>query len=983
MIGGVGAGPGSLVGGIVGDVFGGGIGSALGRPLGWMGDMFSRNQGTRERQGEYMHMTTGIQQSTMGHLMMNQDESGLGGRGMNMQSAGKLAQKLTGVGREQGMSREDMTNLTRSAGELNFLDNATNTDQIFETVKKLAKVIGVMGKLTGDPDIMRNLKEISNLRAVGLNISQAVQATEQIDMAARGMGMDRFQAMTSAGAAGMGMFQRGGMTGGVGLVQGVGAGAMARMGAAGLDERQLALSGGVSGLANTYMQQNMRFAQGPGNLMMMSGLTGGAGGEFGLDSGFGEGLQGKGSFSGRLQKGLSNVRTPGQLIQFLGQQRELQSETMEQLGPFGAQLSQARLIEDMAKQMGGANQRESVLMAASMITGSPEKGLELVRTLGSSQFRDRAGNFIDEERKRVRATGAQEAAQQRGADKDARKQRKRRASLGRGIMGWMGEAVGYLDEEPEGAGTIGELNEVMQDEQEEQDRLADEAFEENTGLKRTTKRAGASLIARPVERERKRAEKMMAAGWKVSGLSRSGKELGGVGVSFDYDEKTKTIKVKEGQPRAKTAWGVSESGEIEMVQVEAGLLSAEKTAADSFLGDEALSAGFFSSGVFANSKETALQRKGALVKLRRSGKRIQENSKIKEKEWRKGLKSMVDKLGAGSTAMMERAAIDYAHSLDATGDGVDTDVMFDKMIRAFAKERNISYGEASVLLKKDRDKIERWGVKFIEDSGDEAAVSALRRTKNAVALDYTKMDSEALEKFREGADEDMFTAMRELGFADADADPGDASSAQNAAFDTFRGLSPEDQGLAMGILAKEGGTADGKTSEELMRLKADNPERYKRVQEAARKMQGGLDADAREQLAQKAGDVTGLYGGTEGLTEELTKGAGTGKGRLGGMQASGRVTAIEGALKKLRDGDDFAERSGEGAGAGTEASRAKDAALAKQRGQLESLPEIFGELPGAVKELKEAAVTMKEAFDKNVQKDTPNPWFPWGYPGQS
>lgn len=979
--------PGAIAAGIGVGMFGGGIGAGLGRVGGAVGSMFSD---TRQQQASYMHMTTGVQQGTQGHLMLGGGQSGLGGSGMNMQAAGGLAQKLGGLGKQEGMNNQEMLNLTRSAGELNFLDNATNTDQMFETIKKLTKVVGVMGKITGDPDIMRNLKEIANLRSVGLNIDQAVQATQQIDMAARGMGMDRFQAMTTAGAAGMSVFQSAGMTGGVGMVQGVGAGAMARMGSAGLDERQLALAGGVPGLTNTFMQQNARFAQGAGGLQMMSGLTRGGGGEFGLEGGFAKGLMGGGSFAGRLQSGLSNVRSPADLIQFLGQQKELQTEMMEQMGPFGAQLSQAQLIADVAKQMGGKNQRESTLMAASLVTGSPEQGLTLMRTLGSKEFGQRAGAAIDEQERRIRHEGALGAGQERSARNAARTQRQRRSRLGamapvgRGAMEWMAEAVGILDEE-ESRGTVGALDEAMQEEQEAQDRQSDEAFEQATGLSRTTRRAKGASLARPVEREIKRAKDMMKAGWKISGLSKTGKELGGLGVDFEFDEKTKTVRVKPGKHFRIEVGGLFGGLDVETTP---GLTGAEITAADMFMGDDAATSGVVggaldalsSVGAYFGSKSGKAvqqviqgQRQQVQKRIVKTGQRIQDSKRMSEKAWHRDLRHMAKTMGGGGLMALNKAAVDYAKSLDGTNAGVDGDTLFKKMVGAFATIKGITHARAAELLEPQRKELIRTGMKFISKSGDPAALGALVRSEEAAGIvDVQGMSVDALNKFSDSMDARTLESMEELGFASEGAeDMTDVSDEQRASFDAFRELSPEDQALSMGILAQDGGVASAGVSEELGQIFADAPKRYDRIAKAARKMKAGLKGKKeRDRLVSKAGGVKSL----KGLTEELIAG-GKGTGRLRGQKAAHIQAIVDEEME--RRGDKGVSHEGEGATGVSSSEQKQLDDLKEQRKQLDALPKLLGEFPDAVKSFKSASDALVKIVggdqDASTKANVPQP----------
>jgi len=271
-----GAGLGMMIGGggLMG--WGAGVGGSVGGALlGSIGDVPGLGHAARfftgmgnENVAEQLSWMAGAQHVTHGRVMMGPRDVGLGGRGLSMEASMRLGSRLRSMSQATGgeLNQMDMMNLTQAAGDVGLLEAAVNIDQIASTVNNLMKIVGKLGRLTGDPDFRNNLREFSNFQRMGFTAEQAVQAMGDVGRFARMAGMTRGQ-MGQVLQVGSAQGVAAGLTGAVGGVIGAHAAAQENLLRGAFTPIQKNLYGDIG---QVIRESQMGFLKGPAQLMIPS-----------------------------------------------------------------------------------------------------------------------------------------------------------------------------------------------------------------------------------------------------------------------------------------------------------------------------------------------------------------------------------------------------------------------------------------------------------------------------------------------------------------------------------------------------------------------------------------------------------------------------------------------------------------------------------------------------------------------------------------
>jgi hypothetical protein len=383
-----------------------GIGSALRWGIGTM------NQNVAEQ----LAWTGGAQHGTYGRVAMGRGEAGLGGRGMNMGASMNLGRQMrqmslqTGTPDQAGsFNQVDMMNLLRTAGDTGFLESATNVDQISKTVGNLMKLVGSLAKITGDPDFRNNLRELGNMRTMGLSAPQGMQALESMNTWARMSGMTRSQLMETGALPGATRAVAAGLTPAVGLMAGAYGQGQARMMQGTFSETQKALFGDIG---QVLSEGQIGFAAGVAP-HLIPGLLTSQGGKVGLDQKKINKLLARGPLdmtqlagegaanlydTAKKQADALGTSVPDAILGIQMQMRELQSELIQKIGPVKTEQLRYQLFQGQKDMVGGPN------AAALWITGGNEVEAQvLMKKWSDPRVRDRMGAFAQEEQGRLRA----------------------------------------------------------------------------------------------------------------------------------------------------------------------------------------------------------------------------------------------------------------------------------------------------------------------------------------------------------------------------------------------------------------------------------------------------------------------------------------------------------------------------------------------------------------------------------------------------
>lgn len=438
---------GATIGGMAGDYLGGMVQHIPG--LNWM---------HRQMYGgaaQDLMMMSNLQHRTMGRLFLNEEQAGLGGRGMNMQSAMSLGRRLTSMSEGSGgtFNRMDMLNMTQAAGDMGLLDAANNIEQIGDTIGKLMKVVGKMAKLTGDPDFKNNLRELANLRNAGMTIEQAVGAVADMGSYARAAGMTRTQLMESGGARGMAMFASMGLSPGAGMAVGGYGTAHGRMMAGAFSPLQQSLIGDTG---QRIAESQAAFVGGTARLLVPGMLGVGEGGQITIDPAKARQMASPGAMNqlqSTLGRGQGNMYAVAQeisqktgrqfqdvLAEIMGRMPEFQSMMAQQLGPEGIQRMQMNTFAGMINTLGPGSSWQAAMLTSG---GDVNQARILMKQASDPSYYERQRQLYRQEIKDLQLEAAQEGRAARVQREEAMAESRRahrRAAVSEGVFEAFGVA---------------------------------------------------------------------------------------------------------------------------------------------------------------------------------------------------------------------------------------------------------------------------------------------------------------------------------------------------------------------------------------------------------------------------------------------------------------------------------------------------------------------------------------------------------------
>ena len=371
----LGAAAGAAVGGFLGGPRGVGIGSAVGALGGLAAAEFGGFGQTAEHIADRMNpfRSIGIRGAQMKGVSQGFVVGGTGlhesGRGLSTQSSqhlGRLIEDLAydpqfrkEMGGPSQFSAQDMTRITRMSSDQGLLDMAQNPEQIRDQVKNVAKGVRSFMRLAGEPDVFEAIKQMGQLRAMGLSMPQIDATMQNVRMYAKMAGTTVKSLMEGAGLQGAMVFQQQGMSAGLGMQVGSAAMGHARQAVAGgaYSPAQLALLGGVQGVAQRDMETSAAMLKMP--VMLAAASQMGRGGTFGLDAGAVRGLMGgKMDINQMATGGANNLLSAvnkggvGALAMFQVQQNELSDQLGKVLGPEGINMMKMNQVMQTQKMLG-------------------------------------------------------------------------------------------------------------------------------------------------------------------------------------------------------------------------------------------------------------------------------------------------------------------------------------------------------------------------------------------------------------------------------------------------------------------------------------------------------------------------------------------------------------------------------------------------------------------------------------------------------
>lgn len=263
------------------------------------------------------------------------------GQGLSMGAAQQTVNRIRNMAQDEDFqsatrnmfNTQDVMKISRLAGNLGMLNQSSTTDQITRDIKKISVSLSNFMKLAGEPDVQEAMRQMGQMRHMGMSFPEISVATSNARQFARMAGVDT-RTMMQQGMAGAQLFQGMGLSGATGMQAAMGAQGFAGLAQGAFTPRQLAMAGGQQGIASTLMQASGRTATMD---VLLPALLTRRNGQLGIDrEAVRNMLTGDANIQDMIQQGAGNIRRLGgrDAIQELStRRRELQDEMMSSMSP--------------------------------------------------------------------------------------------------------------------------------------------------------------------------------------------------------------------------------------------------------------------------------------------------------------------------------------------------------------------------------------------------------------------------------------------------------------------------------------------------------------------------------------------------------------------------------------------------------------------------------------------------------------------------
>lgn len=396
-----------LAGAAIGRRFGGRLGGVIGGIAGFLGsEIGGAGQGAQNLFGNWVSAPRLAEFGAAGaieHMSQGFVSGGphmhARGQGFSHHASMEAAQGLTQMAGSASFRREtrdrfgqqDVFRVTQLASEAGMMTGVGSPEGMVARVRDVMKSLSSFMELAKEPDIVRAVQSMQNLRASGLNLQETLSAVSQGRAFAR-MAGTTFQSLSEIGGAiGSATFQSMGMTQGTGF--GVGMGAYGQAASSlnrGTIGTQLgSLVGGAQGLAQLNAMYAGAALQHPMTVPGLMSTTGGlnAGALRGYLGGQGDlfSLTSQGSSA---LSGMANRMGVGGLGLGVAMQPLLQDtvgRAMQSQGMFAGRNIEDRQVMALARQMGMSGS-EGYITAGQMMGMDRSQVIARATELGSSSY---------------------------------------------------------------------------------------------------------------------------------------------------------------------------------------------------------------------------------------------------------------------------------------------------------------------------------------------------------------------------------------------------------------------------------------------------------------------------------------------------------------------------------------------------------------------------------------------------------------------
>lgn len=318
-------------------------------------------------------------------------------------------------------SVQDLTRITRTAGRAGLLDFAQTPEAMRDEVRKIAKQLRVFMQVANEPDVVEALKQMGQMRSMGLTIPETHNATVNTRMFARMAGTTARGVTETGGLPGAMMFQQAGLTAGLGLQVGQGMYGLARQAVASgaYSVSDIARFGGVQGIAQRNTESALAILQIP---MVSAALSTMGKDGFGVHAGnLQKVLSGEVGINDMARMGVENTHDAvmrngtGALAMFQLQQPEMQDSIGRALGPMGLKMLQMRSVLDAKKMFGFGNSPGDLAQGAlAAFGGDSSQAYQFLKEADSPGFFSNIRRQVEVQRRELRGLAKDEYERQQG-----------------------------------------------------------------------------------------------------------------------------------------------------------------------------------------------------------------------------------------------------------------------------------------------------------------------------------------------------------------------------------------------------------------------------------------------------------------------------------------------------------------------------------------------------------------------------------------
>jgi len=420
---GLGANLGARLAGVGGARMGGILGAAGGLALSEMGGLGRTAQHMLDDINPLrtMALRTAQMRGITPEFVVGGSELSLDGRGLSSGGSRHLARRLEDTGWDSNFRRQtgnqfnvqDLTRMTHMAGEQGLLDMTQGSEQIAGRMKSIAKSVRMLMQVAGEPDVQEAVRQLGQMNQMGLSLSEMGNIVQNARMYARMAGTS-VKGIMEAGLAGAATFQGQGLTAGLGLNVGMGAMGMARQAVAAgtYTPQQLAMYGGVQGIAQREMMNQAATLKNPMMAAAMSSF--GGGGTFGLNGSAMGGMRaGNFDIHQMTTMGATNLLNAvnkggvGALGVFAAQENLLQDAVGRELGPIGLKVQDIKMIRNTQRFMGLGNSPQDFVTAAIAMGKDPKEAMRVAQEASNPSFYSGLSRQVEVDRFNGRSSALQ------------------------------------------------------------------------------------------------------------------------------------------------------------------------------------------------------------------------------------------------------------------------------------------------------------------------------------------------------------------------------------------------------------------------------------------------------------------------------------------------------------------------------------------------------------------------------------------------